>query len=162
MKSDTHDQPRATRRLSPSRFLDYLLYVLVRIIEEVVNLVPEAAAMAAGRFGGRLVYVLLSDRREAALENLTIAFGREQPREWIVKTARANFEHVGMMAVEFFRLRRWSHDEIVNRIVIEGRLPYNLIMNGGRQGICILYSHFGAFEVGAVLAKLLVSFLFMT
>jgi len=121
----------------------------------VINLVPERAGMAVGRFVGRLVYLLLPDRRQAALENLTIAFGREQPRQWIVKTARANFEHVGMMAVEFFRIRRWSHDEITKRIVTEGRLPYNLLMNGGRQGICILYSHFGAFEVGATLAKLL-------
>lgn len=155
MKSDRHDQPHPSYRLTPSRFADYLLYVIVRLIEKVVNLVPERVAMTAGRFTGRLVYVLFPDRRQAALENLTIAFGRERPREWIVQTARANFEHVGMMAAEFFRIRRWGPDEIADRIMIEGRLPYNLIMNGGRHGICILNSHFGPFEVGAALAKLL-------
>jgi len=155
VKSETHDHQRTTGRLSFSLFIDYLVYVLVRVIEQILNLVPESAGMAAGRFVGRLVYVLLSDRREAALENLTIAFGREKPREWILRTARANFEHVGMMAVEFFRIRRWSHDEIANRIVVEGRLPYNLLMNGRSHGVCLLYSHFGAFEVGAALAKLL-------
>jgi len=141
--------------LTPILMLDYLLFVLVRMVDEILNIIPESTALAAGRFVGRLVYVLFPDRRSAALENLSIAFGREKPREWILQTARKSFEHVGMLAVEFFRIRRWSEKEMAERILMEGRLPYNLAMMPGQDGICLLNSHFGCFEVSAATTKFL-------
>jgi Kdo2-lipid IVA lauroyltransferase/acyltransferase len=143
------------RQLKFSLIIDYSIYLLVRFLEEILNLLPERRALAFGRFIGRLVWVLLPDRREAALENLTIAFGREHGPEWIVRTARKSFEHVGLLAVEFFRIRRWSQKEMAERIVIEGRLPHNLAMMPGNDGICLLNSHFGCFEVSAATVKFL-------
>ena len=116
---------------------------------------PEKAAHAVGRLVGRIVYVLSPDRRSAAIENLFIAFGREKSREWIARTARKSFEHMGMAAVEFFRIRRWNQEDMVEKITIRGALPYNLTMMPGNHGVCILTSHFGCFEVGAAVAKLL-------
>ena len=135
-------------------FVDYLLYLVVLFLEAALNLLPERAAMAFGRFTGRLVFILLSDRRDAAIENLTIAFGSEKSLHWIVRTARKSFEHVGMLAVEFLRIRRWSEEELTKRIEIEGRLSFNLTMAPGMHGICLLNSHFGCFEVSAATTKL--------
>ena len=143
------------RPLRFSLLLDYALYLAVRGLEELLNLMPEKAALALGRFVGRIVYVCLPDRRSAAIENLSIAFGGEKSEEWIVRTARKSFEHVGMAAVEFFRIRRWNQEEMIEKIAIQGVLPYNLTMMPGNHGICILNSHFGCFEVGAAVAKLL-------
>jgi KDO2-lipid IV(A) lauroyltransferase len=143
------------RQLKISLFIDYSTYLLVRFMEEIFNLLPEHTALAFGRFLGRLAYVLFPDRREAAIENLTIAFGREYGRDWIVRTARKSFEHVGLVAVEFFRIRRWSQKEMAERIVLEGSLPYDLAMTPGNDGICLLNSHFGCFEVSAATVKFL-------
>jgi KDO2-lipid IV(A) lauroyltransferase len=143
------------RHLRFSLFLDYFLYLVVRTLEEILNLIPEKAAHAVGRLVGRIVYVLFPDRRSAAIENLFIAFGREKSREWIARTARKSFEHMGMAAVEFFRIRRWNQGDMVEKITIRGALPYNLTMMPGNHGVCILTSHFGCFEVGAAVAKLL-------
>ena len=148
-------QRNSKEQLTFSLFLDYYVYLLVRFLEEVLNLLPEHAALALGRFVGRLVYMLFPDRREAAIENLTIAFGREHSPKWIVETARKSFEHVGLLAVEFFRIRRWSQKDMAERIVIEGKLPHNLAMMPGRDGICLLNSHFGCFEVSAATIKFL-------
>ncbi len=68
--------------------------------------------MALGRFLGRIAYVILPDRRKAAIENLTIAFGKEKTPEWIVRTSRQSFEHLGMLGVEFFRCRHWTEKEL--------------------------------------------------
>jgi KDO2-lipid IV(A) lauroyltransferase len=144
-----------TRQLRFSLFLDYALYLTVRGLEEILNLMPEKAGLALGRLVGRIVYILFPDRRSAAIENLSIAFGREKSKEWIVKTARKSFEHVGMAAVEFFTIRRWSQEDMIEKITIQGVLPYNLTMMPGNHGVCILNSHFGSFEVGAAVAKLL-------
>jgi Kdo2-lipid IVA lauroyltransferase/acyltransferase len=143
------------RKLTLGLVFEYLLYLVVRLLDEVINVLPERGALAFGRFVGRVIAVVLPDRRRAAVENLTIAFGREKPKAWIERTARRSLEHVGMLAVEFLRIRRWTEEEMAERIVFEGQLPFNLAMIGGTHGICLLNSHFGCFEVSAATVKYL-------
>ena len=59
-------------RLRYETFVHYFVFLLVRLLEEVLNLIPERASLALGRFVGRVVYVLFPDRRAAAIENLSI------------------------------------------------------------------------------------------
>lgn len=142
-------------RLHYGIFIDYLVFLLVRLLEVVFNLIPHNAAFAFGRFIGRLVWVLFSDRRAAALENLNIAFGRERSQEWITSTARKSFEHVGLMAIEFLLIRRWTQKNMAEKIVLQGKLPYDLSTMPGNHGILLLNSHFGCFEVSAATTKFL-------
>jgi Kdo2-lipid IVA lauroyltransferase/acyltransferase len=135
-------------------FLDYALYLVVRGLDGLLNLLPERAAAATGRFLGRLAALVLPDRRKAVLENLTIAFGKQESPQWIRRTTAKHFEHLGLLAVEFFRIRRWTHQDLVNRLAIENTTPYNLTALPGNHGIVILISHFGSFEVLAAFAKL--------
>ena len=141
------------RKITYGVFLDYMIYLFVLLIDWCLTRLPERVAMAVGRFIGRIVWVSLPDRRSAALENLTIAFGEEKSPQWIRRTAMKSFEHVGMLAVEFFRIRRWSEAETAERIVLKGRLPFNLTMMPGGHGIVLLNSHFGCFEVSAATTK---------
>ncbi len=134
-------------------FLNYSVFLMVRLVEELLNVFPERAASAAGRFFGRLAYVLLPDRRDAAWENLTIAFGKEKTPLWIRQTARRSFEHLGLLGVEFFRMRRWSQREMAERFVLHGQMPFNLAQLPGNHGNVWVLSHFGCFEVNAALAK---------
>jgi KDO2-lipid IV(A) lauroyltransferase len=101
------------------------------------------------------VYLVVADRRSAAIENLTIAFGKEKSVRWIERTARRSFEHVGMVGVEFFRMRRWTAEEVGKKIVIDGRLAFNLAMMPGNEGICVVNAHFGCFEVMRAVAQYL-------
>jgi KDO2-lipid IV(A) lauroyltransferase len=116
---------------------------------------PHERALAVGRFLGRLGFAIAFDRRRVAIENLTVAFGDElSPRE-IRNLARRNFEHLGMMVVEFFRLRRWSQEELSERLTIEGRLPFNYAWSPGRRATFYCVAHFGSFEVLAATNKFL-------
>ncbi|MBM3300013.1 MAG: hypothetical protein FJY85_08665 [Deltaproteobacteria bacterium] len=142
-------------RLNYSTFLHYLVFLLVRFFEEVINIIPEQMTFPFARFLGRLVFVLFPDRRAGAIENLTIAFGSERSPSWIYSTARKSFEHVGLLAAEFFFIRRWPQEKMAERIVLEGRLPYNLATMPGNHGILLLNSHFGCFEVSAATTKFL-------
>jgi KDO2-lipid IV(A) lauroyltransferase len=141
------------RTLNFKLLVDYCLFLLVRLFEEIFCMIPESWALATGRFLGRCAFVLIPDRREAAVENLTIAFGKEQSDQWIRRTARKSFEHLGMLVIEFFRIRRWDQDEMDRRIEYEGRTAYNLAMLPGNHGILLLNSHFGCFEVSAATVK---------
>ncbi len=132
-----------------SLFIDYVVFLLVRLIEIILCIIPEKFAMAMGKVSGRLMFILFRDRRGAAIENLTIAFGKERPYSWIRLTALKSFEHLGQLAVEFFRIRTWTQKDMSSRIIIDGKLPYDLIMMPGQHGICLMTSHFGCFEVSA-------------
>jgi len=132
-----------------SLLIDYVVFLLVRLIEIILCIIPEKFAMTMGRVAGRLMFILFRDRQAAAIENLTIAFGKEKPPSWIRTTALKSFEHLGQLAVEFFRIRRWTQEDMSSRIIIDGKLPYDLIMMPGQHGICLMTSHFGCFEVSA-------------
>ena len=143
------------RTLNFKLFVDYCLFLLVRLFEEIFCMIPESWALATGRFLGRCAFVLVPDRRAAAVENLTIAFGNEQSHQWILRTARKSFEHLGMLVIEFLLIRRWDQQEMDKRIVFEGKAPFDLTMMPGKHGIILLTSHFGCFEVSAATVKFL-------
>ena len=44
---------------------------------------------------------------------------------------------------------------MAERIVLDGKLPQSLAMMPGNDGICLLNSHFGCFEVSAATVKFL-------
>ncbi len=143
------------RKLSLSLFLQYEVYLLVRLLDAAINFVSEKNAAAFARFLGRVLFVLLKDRRDAAVENLTIAFGDERSPKWIRRTALRSFEHVGMLAAEFLRIRRWPQHQMADKIHFRGALSQKLAMMPGNHGILLLNSHFGCFEVSAATTKFL-------
>ena len=78
----------SSRSLAKSLF-DYVLYLLVRLAEEALCLITShLTALAVGRFFGRLMFIIIRDRRESAIENLTIAFGKERSAKEIRTLAR--------------------------------------------------------------------------
>ncbi len=143
------------RKITYSLFLDYFTYLLVLVIERILVFIPEPWAFGFGRFLGRLVWMIFSDRRGVVIENLTTAFGREKSPAWIRKTAFRSFEHLGLLAVEFFLIRHWSQETMDEKIEFAGHSDFNLAMSPGQHGICLLTSHFGCFEVSAASVKFL-------
>ncbi|MGC8657723.1 MAG: lysophospholipid acyltransferase family protein [Desulfomonilaceae bacterium] len=143
------------RRLTYTLIFDYLVYLLVVLTENFLNIVPESWARAFGRFLGRVGWLVLPDRRNAVIENLTIAFGKEKSQQWIRKTAIKSFEHLGLLVVEFFLIRRWTQKDMAERIKIQGKHDYDLALLPGNHGICLLTSHFGCFEVSAATCRFL-------
>jgi KDO2-lipid IV(A) lauroyltransferase len=55
--------------------------------------------------------------------------------------------------VEFFRIRHWSEEDMASRIILEGKQAFDLAMLPGNDGIVLLNSHFGCFEVSAATIK---------
>ncbi|MGC8907164.1 MAG: lysophospholipid acyltransferase family protein [Desulfomonilaceae bacterium] len=137
-------------------FWEYVVYLLVRLTEEAFCLLPSHdTALKIGRLLGRLMFLLAWDRRKAAIENLQLAFGNEMSPDERRALARKNFEHLGMLAVEFFRIRRWDQKEIAERLVITGKENFDLAWAPGKHGIFYVAAHYGSFEVLAAVSKFL-------
>ncbi len=150
MSWDNSDRPVFSLRL----YLEYLVYLAFRIIEELICAIPgDKSALAVGRFFGRIMFIAASERRNVAIENLTICFGDSRDSKEIRRLARANFEHFGMLSVEFYRLRRWSEDELAKRLVIKGKSNFDFAWSPGNVGLYYVTGHFGSFEVLAAMSR---------
>jgi len=137
-------------------FLEYLVYLVFRGLEEAIcRISDDRQALALGAFLGRIMFVAAWGRRTIAVENLALAFGRERTPPEIRIIARKNFEHLGMLSMEFFRLRRWSHADMVDRLVLHGQEHLNKLLTPGGPGILLVLAHFGSFEVLAALHRYL-------
>lgn len=137
-------------------FLEYLVYLVFRGVEEAIcRIRDDRTALAVGAFLGRVMFVAAWDRRATAVENLTLAFRRERTSREIWVLARKNFEHLGMLSMEFFRLRRWSHEDMVRRFIVRGREDFNKLWTPGGPGLLLVLAHFGSFEVLAALHRYL-------
>ncbi len=137
-------------------YLEYLIYLFFRLFEEAFCLIPgDDKALAVGRFCGRLMFLFGRERTHVAMENLTLAFGSHVDRKDLRTITRRNFEHLGMLSVEFFRIRRWSQKDLAEKLILEGQSDFNLAWSPGRTGILYITAHFGSFEVLAAMSRFL-------
>lgn len=152
MSWEYRDRPAFGFRL----YLEYLVYLAFRIIEELICAIPaDENALVLGRFLGRVMFLVAPERRQVAIDNLTTAFGRIKQAKEIRALARSNFEHFGMLAIEFYRLRRWTEDELAERLVITGKKNFNHAWSPGSSGLYYVTGHFGSFEVLAAMSRFL-------
>lgn len=132
----------------------YLVYLLLRGFSFTVNLFPETLSLWMGRRLGNLMYYLDLEHRKTALQNLHIAFGREKSEGEIRSLARRNFQNLGMMAIEFFRLPKMDVEAFRGKVNIEGLEICKKALNN-EKGVLLLLSHFGNWELMGLMSKFL-------
>ncbi len=132
----------------------FLTYLVLRTFSFFVNLLPEGFALWLGRQLGDAWYRVDFEHRKVAIQNLRTAFGQQKSEVEIRDIARRNFENLGMMAVEFFRIPRVDVKTFKERVKIEG-LEEALKLFQKRKGIFLLLSHFGNWEMMGVMSKVI-------
>jgi Kdo2-lipid IVA lauroyltransferase/acyltransferase len=146
---------KSMARPSPSAGISgFPVYVLVKGFGACVNLLSEHHALWLGRLMGRLFFSLDRHRRNLAIANLGIAFGRERSEEEIHAIAKSTFQNLGMTAVEFFRIPRLDETTFKRKVKVEGMEIAEELLRGGK-GILLLLSHFGNWELMGMMSKLI-------
>lgn len=124
-------------------------YALARALETAVSALPGRAADALGRGAGRLVGGPLSLRRKVVDDNLRRAFP-DADDEWIERTARAAYAHLGRESAAILRLSRMTPEEVVRRTEVD---PDDwAVLQGAMaegRGALLVTGHFGNWEVAA-------------
>lgn len=133
----------------------YFQYLLIRALSLVINFLPEDFALQIGKLLGKLTFYLDSNHRKVALKNLTIAFGEEKSKEEIFSIAKRTFQNMGMTAVEFFRIPKMDQRVFKEKITIRGMGNVKDIIENRKNGVLLLLSHFGNWELMGVLPKFL-------
>src|SRR5262245_29676905 len=127
-----------------NRAADYAVYLAVRFIVCVLQMVSPRVAYALGEFVGWLAHALLKSRRRIALENVRAAFPEltEPEAERIV---RGMFRHFSRALIELallprkLRLTNWR-----KYMAIEGQGIPSLLRE---RSVLIVTAHFGNWEM---------------
>ncbi len=134
--------------------MDYLLYLLLKILGFFINLLPEHFTLWIGRQLGRAGYYLDWEHRRVALQNLRLAFGREKSEDQIRGIAKKTFQNLGMMLIEFFRIPKLDEEKFKRKVVVEG-LEEALRLLEMKKGGLLLIGHFGNWELMGFISKVI-------
>jgi KDO2-lipid IV(A) lauroyltransferase len=134
-----------------NRGLDYLVYLGVRSVVAVAQMLTVEQSYAFARRLARLLYRIDARHRNVGLENLRQAFGdryTEAERDQIV---RGVYEHFCMMLMELLHIPRKLHRSTWrDRITLVGQdRVIDLLMDGGP--VILLSGHFGNWEMAGYL-----------
>ena len=107
----------------------------------------DRGSAALGSALGKLGYFPLRFRRKLVEKHLRIAFP-ERADEWIQRTARAAYAHLGREAIATIRLARMSRDDVLARTTVSGLDEFRDALGKG-AGLVLVSGHVGNHEIGA-------------
>jgi KDO2-lipid IV(A) lauroyltransferase len=134
--------------------IGYFIYLVLRGFSFLINLFPESFALWVGRQMGNFAYYLDWEHRNVALQNLRIAFGQEKSEEERRSIAKRNFQHMGMMVIEFFRILGMDTETYRKKVSVEG-LEEALKLLEKKKGGLLLIGHFGNWELMGIMSKVI-------
>jgi KDO2-lipid IV(A) lauroyltransferase len=123
-------------------------YAAFRAVLAGSGLLSDERAASAGAALGRLGYPL-GIKRTVVLENLRIAFP-DATAEWIERTARASYEHLGRETMMMLRLATMSRAALIERTRTVNEAAAAAAVARGR-GIVVVAGHLGNWEIGAAM-----------
>lgn len=137
------------------RIRDLAAYGLFRLVTAAVGMLPERAAVLAGRAFGWLFWRLSAKRRLRAIKHIEDALSDELSKEEIRRLARESFTYIGLTAIEtMWAARRISKDSSFfdGRFPLEGFEAMDAELAKG-HGALAATMHLGNWElIGARLA----------
>lgn len=141
-------EKKKKKKKKSNPFLDYPVYLLVRVVAIFLQLGSIDTALYVARVLGRGLYRLYGRGRLRALENLQKSYPEKDPA-WIEHTARRSFEHLVMFAFDILYANRLIRQSTWHRYVKidEQRLakPLRMLLRG--HGMIMVTGHYGNFEV---------------
>jgi KDO2-lipid IV(A) lauroyltransferase len=133
----------------------YFIYLILKGFSFLINLFPERFALWVGRQVGNVAYYLDWEHRNVALQNLHIAFGQEKSEEERRSIAKRNFQHMGMMVIEFFRILGMDTETYKKKVSVEGLEETLKLLEEKKKGGLLLIGHFGNWELMGIMSKVI-------
>ena len=119
----------------------FCLYLVFRLCEGIVRLLPLDYAFIMGRAGGEFAYRFLRKRRLLALNNLRLAFGAEMSDAQLRALNREHFQLLGANLLAGLKSSTMTHEKIWERVTA------NVPNERSQTGWIALISHIGNWEL---------------
>jgi KDO2-lipid IV(A) lauroyltransferase len=126
--------------------LDWLGYVLMRIILFIIYLFPVRSNLRLACFLGNLMWKHYHRGRKRAMENLQAAFP-EKDDNWRCEVGRKSFQHIVMLVIDLlFSPRLVRKDNWRQYAKVQNIERAKWMMQEGK-GLLMLTGHYGNFEI---------------
>jgi Kdo2-lipid IVA lauroyltransferase/acyltransferase len=145
MKDESARDLLARDRVRPRHRIEFAAFRAALAVSERMS---DDRAAAAGAALGRLGYPL-GIKRDIVHANLRIAFP-DAADEWIERTARASYEHLGRETVMMLRLATMSRGALIERTRTINEDEARAAVERGR-GVVVIAGHLGNWEIGAAM-----------
>ena len=122
-------------------------YILARGLEGAIARLPAGAAERVGSAIGAMVRAPLGIRRDTVVQNLRRAFPDAEP-DWIDRTVRETYRHLGREVVSMVRLSRLRPDEVIALTDVPSWDEFQEALAEGK-GVLVVTGHYGNWEVAA-------------
>ncbi len=126
--------------------IDWLLYMILRVIVIFVYMFDTETNLRTARFLGRGLWKYYHRGRNRALDNLRASFPDKDP-QWIKQVGRRSFEHIVMLVMDVLftpRLVKKSNWRNYSRYKNVEKTKW--LMQGG-NGLLMVTGHYGNFEI---------------
>lgn len=123
-------------------------YLLVRSVDAVLSVLPMTAVRRCGVWLGWLAYRIDASHRRTAIQNLAAAFPGRSDVE-CQALARRVFAHFGSVLLELLRFGRYSPEQMLAAVDVEGEDRVRAAYQQGR-GVFFFTGHFGYWEIHAI------------
>ena len=100
--SKTHVEDYTTKPFV-RKVIDYSIYLVFRVIERIILVIPHKQGRKIGRFLGWVIYWLDARHRRVAMKNLRMAFSAEKSPKEIRDIGRKSFMHLCETATDLRR-----------------------------------------------------------
>jgi len=124
-------------------------YLLFRLWVLWVKHLSVGSLTSYGKKLGTLTLYLLKKRRKIALNNLTLALGREKSKKEIEQICRGSFKNIGMDIMEISRGLDFEDGYLKKMATFDGREHLDHALKGGK-GVIALTAHLGNFPLMSV------------
>jgi KDO2-lipid IV(A) lauroyltransferase len=133
---------------------DYVVYLVVRLVVCVIQILPYRDACTLARGLAWLIYHVDGRHRRVAAENLRHAFPGRFSEAEIDRQVRAVYRHFCVLLIDIINLPRRLHPNNWRRHVwIDQRRWVDLLLSG--RPLLLVTGHFGNWELGGYILGLL-------
>ena len=146
MADIVRQKKRKRHRKKHNPFVDWICYILLRILISFLNLFRIETNLKFACFIGRLLWKHYAGGSVRALENLRASFP-EKDEQWLEQTGRRSFENLAMLAVDVLSMPRLvKKDNWRNYSFYKNAEQAKWLMQQGK-GLLMLTAHYGNFEI---------------
>jgi KDO2-lipid IV(A) lauroyltransferase len=127
-------------------FVDFLLFVLFKLIKVLFSLFPRRFCLSLGRKMGFLFYLCDKKHRHIAISNLSSALGKNLSPQSLKSIAKKSFSHFGEVLVDFIKFSTLTEHKKSQLIDIEGEEHIQNALQE-KKGVLLFTGHFGNWEI---------------
>ncbi|WP_145259407.1 lipid A biosynthesis acyltransferase [Planctomycetes bacterium Pan216] len=135
--------------------VDYLVYLVIRIVVAVIQALPVSAGYSLARMIGWLGYTIDKRHRRIALENVRHAFGDDLSAKQQDRLVRGVYVHFAKVIVEIAHIPRKLHSNNWKRYVNTHEVGDTIGLLLRERATILVTGHFGNWEMAGYLIAVL-------